>query len=49
MFEDYVEKMPFKFTGTLRILAVILEPEKLTEEERKQLRAEEARAWMAVH
>jgi arylsulfatase len=47
--EDYVDKMPFAFTGTLKKFAVILEPEKLTEEERKQLLVEEARAWMAVH
>jgi hypothetical protein len=35
--EDYVDKMPFSFTGTLKKFVVILEPEKLTEEERNRL------------
>jgi hypothetical protein len=47
--EDYVDKMPFPFTGTLKKFVVILEPQKLTEEERKRLREEEAKASMAVH
>jgi hypothetical protein len=47
--EDYVGKMPFSFTGTLKKFVVVLEPEKLTEEERKQLLEEEARASMSVH
>jgi len=47
--EDYVDKMPFAFTGTLKKCVVILEPEKLTPEERKRLQQEEARASMAVH
>jgi arylsulfatase len=47
--EDYVDKMPFAFTGTLKKFVVILEPQKLTEEERKQLLKEEARALLAVH
>jgi hypothetical protein len=46
--EDYVEKMPFPFTGTLKKFVVILEPEKLTDEERKLLLEEEAKASMAV-
>ena len=45
--EDYVEKMPFTFTGTLKKFVVVLEPEKLTEEERKRLREAEAKAFMA--
>jgi len=45
--EDYAEKMPFAFTGTLKKFVVILEPEKLTEENRKRLLEEEARAAMA--
>jgi hypothetical protein len=28
--EDYVDKMPLPFTGTLKKFVVILEPEKLT-------------------
>jgi arylsulfatase len=46
--EDYADKMPYRFTGTLKKFVVILEPEKLTEEERKRLREEEAKAFMAV-
>jgi arylsulfatase len=47
--EDYVDKMPFAFTGELKKFVVILEPENLTPEERKRLREEEARAFMSVH
>ena len=46
--EDYVDKMPFPFTGTLKKFIVILEPEKLSEEERKHLLEEEAKAGMAI-
>jgi arylsulfatase A-like enzyme len=46
--EDYVNKMPFAFTGTLKKLVVVLEPDKLTDEERKRLLEEEAKASMAV-
>jgi arylsulfatase len=46
--EDYVNKMPFAFTGTLKKFVVVLEPEKLTEEERKRLLDEEAKASMSV-
>ncbi len=45
--EDYADKMPFAFTGTLKKFVVILQPEKLTEEDRKRLLEEEARAAMA--
>src|SRR5262249_37821388 len=47
--EDYVDKMPFAFTGTLKKFVVILEPEKLTPEERTRLLQEEARALTSVH
>jgi arylsulfatase len=47
--EDYADKMPFRFTGALKKFVVILEPEKLTAEERRSLLEEEARASMAVH
>jgi arylsulfatase len=47
--EDYVDKMPFAFTGTLKKFVVILEPENLTPEERQRLLQEEARAFMSVH
>jgi len=47
--EDYVGKMPFAFTGTLRKFVVVLEPDKLTAEERKALREAEARALLRAH
>lgn len=47
--EDYVDKMPFRFTGTLKKIVVVLEPDKLTDEERERLLEEEAQAYMAVH
>jgi arylsulfatase len=46
--EDYANKMPFPFTGTLTKFVVVLEPEKLTDEERKRLLEEEAKASMAI-
>ena len=46
--EDYANKMPYAFTGTLKKFVVVLEPEKLTEEERKRLLEEEAGAAMSV-
>ena len=46
--EDYADKMPFAFTGTLKKLVVILEPDKLTAEERKRLLEEEAKGAMAA-
>jgi hypothetical protein len=47
--EDYADKMPFTFTGTLNKFVVVLEPENLTAEERRRLLEEEARASMSVH
>jgi arylsulfatase len=41
--EDPGGKMPFPFTGTLKKFVLVLEPEKLTEEEIKRLLAEEAK------
>jgi len=46
--EDYAKKMPYAFTGTLKKLVVVLQPEKLTPEERAQLRKEAARAFMSA-
>jgi arylsulfatase len=46
--EDYVDKMPYAFTGTLKKFAVILEPDKLSAEERERLRHQAAQAYMAV-
>lgn len=41
--------MPFRFTGTLERFAVVLEPLKLSDEERRRLREELAKAMVAVH
>jgi arylsulfatase len=46
--EDYVDKMPYAFTGALKKVMVVLEPERLTTEEREQLKRQAARAYMAV-
>jgi hypothetical protein len=46
--EDYADKMPYAFTGTLEKFVAVLEPEKLTEEERKHLREELAKAMLAA-
>jgi arylsulfatase len=46
--EDYADQMPYPFTGTLKKFVVVLEPEKLTDEERQHLREEEAKAYMSV-
>jgi hypothetical protein len=35
--EDYLNKMPYAFTGTLKRLAVVLEPEKLSAGEKEEL------------
>ena len=45
--EDYADRMPYEFTGRLEKLAVVLEPEKLTDEERARLREELSKALMA--
>jgi hypothetical protein len=39
--------MPYQFTGTLKKFVVVLEPERLSEEERARLREAEAKAFMA--
>jgi len=46
--EEYAEKMPFRFTGTLNKFAVVLDPHSLTPEERKRLHDQLAKAMMAV-
>jgi Arylsulfatase A and related enzymes len=46
--EAYAAQMPYPFTGTLQKFAVVLEPEKLTDEEKARLREELAKAMMAV-
>lgn len=47
--EDYVDEMPFEYTGELKKVVVVLKPQKLTEEQRKKLLEEEAKASMAIH
>jgi arylsulfatase A-like enzyme len=46
--EDYADKMPFKFTGELKKFVVVLQPQKLSEEEQKRLQEQLAKAMMAV-
>lgn len=46
--EDYADKMPFRFTGELKRLVVVLQPHKLSEEEQKKLRDSLANAMMSV-
>jgi arylsulfatase A-like enzyme len=46
--EDYVAKMPYAFSGTLKKFVVVLEPQKLSAEEQKRLLEEEAKAAMAM-
>jgi arylsulfatase len=46
--EEYADKMPFRFTGTLKRFVVVLQPEKLSDEEQHRLRQELAKAMMAV-
>ena len=45
--EDYVARMPYEFTGTLKKLGVVLEPEKLSQEEQQKLREALGRALMS--
>jgi arylsulfatase A-like enzyme len=46
--EEYVHKMPYSFTGSLKKFIVVLEPEKLSAEEKERLRKELSKALMAV-
>jgi len=46
--ENYADKMPYRFTGTLKKLGLILELQKLSEEERKHLREQESKGFMAL-
>ena len=47
--EDYADKMPFAYQGTLHKVFVVLQPEKLDEKDKQRLLAEIARAALAVH
>src|SRR5262245_44193797 len=44
-----VDKMPFRFTGTLTRFVAVLEPSKLSPEEQRRLHEELAKAMAAVH
>jgi arylsulfatase len=46
--EEYDSKMPFSFTGTLSKFVVVLEPQKLSDDEQRRLHEELAKALMAV-
>jgi hypothetical protein len=46
--EEYESQMPFRFDGTLNKFAVVLQPEKLSDEERRQLHEDLAKALAAV-
>jgi len=46
--EEYADKMPFRFTGTLKRFVVVLEPLKLTADEQRRLHEELAKAMAAV-
>ena len=46
--EEYESKMPFPFSGTLTKFAVVLEPDKLSDDERRRLHEELAKAMEAV-
>jgi len=46
--EEYESKMPFPFTGTLAKFVVVLEPQKLSDDEQRRLHEELAKALMAV-
>jgi len=47
--EAYEDKMPFRFTGTLKRFVAVLEPSKLSAEEQQRLREQLANAMAAVH
>jgi arylsulfatase len=47
--EEYEDKMPFRFTGTLKRFFVVLEPSKLSDDERRRLHEQLAKAMSAVH
>ena len=46
--EDYADRMSFDFSGTLKRFLVVLEPDKLTPEERASLLEQEARGSMSA-
>jgi len=47
--EEYEDKMPFRFTGTLMRFVAVLEPSRLSPDEQRRLHEELAKAMAAVH
>jgi len=47
--EDYAEKMPFRFTGTFERFTVVLQPEKLSADEKHRLRKALAKSMMSFN
>jgi hypothetical protein len=47
--EEYEDKMPFRFTGTLAQFVVALDPSKLGADELRRLHEELAKATLALH
>src|SRR5262249_20280598 len=47
--EEYADKMPFRFTGTLTKFVVVLEPLKPSADEQRRLQEQLAKAMAAVH
>jgi arylsulfatase len=47
--DDYADKMPFAYEGTLKRFLVVLQPEKLDEKDKQRLLEQLAQASMAVH
>lgn len=45
---SYEDEMPFKFTGTINKFEVLLQPEMLSEEEKKRLLEQEAKVYMSI-
>lgn len=46
--EEYEAKMPYRFNGTLKRFVVVLEPQKLSADEQRQLREQLAKALETV-
>ena len=47
--DDYADKMPFAYQGKLNRFLVVLQPEKLSPEDKQRLLAQLAQMSMAVH
>jgi arylsulfatase len=47
--EEYADEMPFRFTGPLERVVVVLEPQKLSDEEKQRLHEALSKAMMALN